>query len=69
MGRKIGTKLGAIKERQRMQQEIVEQFGEEAIQKAIKRLCSKCAQGFCFLCPLTTEGEDCPYFKLKEVKK
>ncbi|GAH46864.1 unnamed protein product, partial [marine sediment metagenome] len=51
---------------ERMQREIEEQFGEEAIQKAKERLCSKCTRRFCSLCPLTTKGEDCPYFKLKE---
>ena len=66
MGRKIGTVRGAVKERQRIRQGILEQFGEEAIQEAIDRLCSKCGRGSCFLCPLTTKGGDCPYFRLKE---
>lgn len=48
---------------------IFDEFGEERIKEAKNRLCSKCFYGFCFLMPLTTKGEDCPYFKLKEVKK
>jgi len=66
MGRKIGTNTGAIKERQRMQQEIEEQFGVEAVQKAMEQWCSVCSEPHCFLCPLTTKGEVCPYFKEKE---
>ena len=69
MGRKIGTKLGAIREQYGMQREIEGQFGEEAIRKATERLCSRCSVPHCFLCPLTTKGEDCPYFELKKVKK
>jgi len=48
---------------------IFEKFGEERIKEAKNRLCSKCSYGFCFLMPLTTKGEDCPYFKPKEVKE
>jgi len=66
MGRKIGSDMGVVRERRKMQQEIEKQFGEEAIQKARERSCSRCSELHCFLYPLTTKGEDCPYFRLKE---
>jgi len=57
------------KERAAMQGKIYERFGEKAILEAQKRLCAKCQVSKCFLLPLTTKGEDCPYFKPKGVEK
>jgi len=69
MGRRIGTVHGAVSERQTIQKEIKERYGEVAIRKARVRLCSECKERNCSLLPLTLKGEDCPYFKPKEVKK
>lgn len=66
MGGRRKNPLAATRELLTLQQEIIEKFGEEAIQEARKRLCSKCKEDSCFLYPITTKGEDCPYFKLKE---
>jgi hypothetical protein len=49
------------------QDEILDEFGEEAVEKARKRLCAKCSWLACSLLPLCLDGSDCPYFKLKEV--
>jgi hypothetical protein len=49
------------------QNEILDEFGEEAVEKARKRLCAKCSLLVCSLLPLCLDGSDCPYFKLKEV--
>ena len=38
-------------------------FGEVCIQKARLRLCARCTVAGCLLIPITTEGEDCPYFQ------
>jgi len=55
-----------VKIRASMQQKIVERFGVEKIYEASERLCSKCVVKCPDLFPITTEGEDCPYFKPKE---
>jgi len=68
MSRQRCNPLAAMKERERMQKEIIEKFGEEAILEARKRLCKECFINCSFLLPLTTEGRDCPYFKQKEAK-
>ena len=54
-----------------MRKTIITKFGQKAIDKAKARLCSHCrfrASNACkTLLPLTTAGEDCPYF-IKESK-
>lgn len=54
--------MGTIREQGIMQKEIRERFGEKAILVARKRLCEKCKALNCSLLPITTRGEDCPYF-------
>ena len=66
MRKKMGSAHGMISERELIQTEIRERWGEEAIREARVRLCSECKEFGCFLLPLTLRGEDCPYFRPKE---
>jgi len=59
----------AVGERQALQKEIRETFGEEAIREAKRRLCLNCSFPCPNLLPITSDGKDCPYFKPREVKK
>jgi len=68
----MGIKEGdfkIIRDRMTVQREIKERFGEDTIKLAKVRLCHRCKLAPCFMLPLTTRGEDCPYFKLKEGKR
>ena len=47
----------------RAQAFIEEKYGREKIEEAKERLCSACALCPCVLLPITTKGEDCPYYK------
>jgi hypothetical protein len=49
------------------QERIVKLYGREAINEASERLCEHCKR-FCngVGLPLTTKGEECPYYALKE---
>ncbi|MBA7710946.1 hypothetical protein ES703_119896 [subsurface metagenome] len=44
---------------------IIKTYGILALKRARERLCQGCSREDCLLLPLTTEGEDCPYFALK----
>lgn len=48
--------------REAMRREIIERFGVKRVGAAYIRLCANCKIRDCFLCPLTTEGKDCPYY-------
>ena len=69
MPKKKGAGLSAIREQERMQEEIRQKFGEEALQEARVRLCSKCYRGSCAFLPIVTDGKDCPYFEERQAKK
>ena len=69
MGRKKDWGTGELRSHIALQAQIYEKFGDEAIEKAKQRLCSKCQYLFCSLLPICTDGSDCPYFKLKEIKE
>lgn len=46
----------------RAQSLIIEKYGKERIEEAKGRLCSACTLCPCVLLPITTKGEDCPYY-------
>jgi len=48
---------------------ILETFGQDNIKKATERLCAHCYRTPCLLFPITSKGEDCPYFWLRETEK
>ncbi|MBA7592335.1 hypothetical protein ES708_34515 [subsurface metagenome] len=55
---------GAAKSRTRTKEEIKKQFGIKVIGAVMLRLCKVCAfKSTCYLYPITTRGDDCPYFK------
>ena len=54
------------KTRLAMREEIIMKFGIKAVGAATIRLCANCAVSNCFLLPLTSTGEDCPYYRVKE---
>jgi len=47
----------------RAQAFIKEKYGKEKIGEAKERLCSACTLCPCVLLPITTKGEECPYYK------
>lgn len=55
-----------------LRHKIISQHGVAAIEKAKERLCDNCNHPFqcsiAHLLPLTTKGEDCPYFDKKEIR-
>ncbi len=60
-----GTKAerGAGAEREVKKAEVRKLFGMRYIGERVKRLCSVCPyRPTCLLYPVTTKGEDCPYF-------
>lgn len=60
-----------IRDRIESQKIILAKFGQEVIGKAEKRLCSHCTMPCMdILYPITTNGEDCPYFvKMRRGRK
>lgn len=54
----------------RLQESILEKYGEEVISRKRFELCGNCTRpdgyGYCSLCPITSTGKDCPYFTRKE---
>lgn len=55
-------------ERVAAQERLRVKYGEAKILEAEKRLCDNCSRQYqCLLLPLTTFGEDCPYFSDKGV--
>lgn len=58
--------LQAKRERQAAINHIINTYGRDRLDNAKVRLCYNCYKGiFCRLLPLTTTGEDCPYFGKK----
>lgn len=51
-----------IDERETLKSRIRAEFGNEAITTARNRLCLYCKYVPCRLLPITSKGEDCPYF-------
>ena len=56
------------------QDRILDKFGYKLINRKRKELCDRCRRRKpkpiisyhgCFLAPITSEGEDCPYFSAK----
>jgi len=43
-------------------QGLIRQKYSDRIGKARQRLCRECKNAPCFLLPITSNGEDCPYF-------
>jgi len=70
MSRLTKNEIATARERIALKEEIRDLDGAKAIKKATKRLCLHCERwSKCFLVPITTKGEDCPYFcRKKEVK-
>ena len=51
-------------DRQKTQSAIIKKYGMTKVDEEKKRLCAICVMGgFCILIPITTTGEDCPYFQ------
>ncbi len=62
-----------------LKKEILESFGDDRLKDAVTRLCQFCKRNNhvfnssnwhdvnCHIIPLTTKGEDCPYFERKDV--
>lgn len=51
-----------------LQKIIIDRFGREIINEKRATLCKNCVdyRKPCWLLPLTSTGEDCPYFKSKK---
>jgi len=58
----------------KIHQEIEERYGEEMLKQAVERLCYHCCKTTsyapsdwrnvtCHMYPITTKGEDCPYYE------
>lgn len=55
-----------LRDIERVKLEIVELFGKGKLGAVIERLCGKCRiRDACRLYPITTKGEDCPYYSPK----
>ncbi len=52
-----------VRERKIMHREIVTRYGAGTVTLTIFRLCDNCGEHPCFLLPITTNGDDCPYYK------
>ena len=64
MTKRKGKGDGAERTRAFAKEEIKKQFGIKVLGKAMLRLCKVCQRkDACLLYPITTRGEDCPYFK------
>lgn len=50
-------------DRELAQKKIREQYGMTTIKSKVAELCDNCEKNPCHLLPITTQGEDCPYFE------
>ena len=56
------------KDREQVQEKIIEKLGSQAIEEARERLCNHCTRRpGCLLLPKCLDGSDCSYFQNSEV--
>ncbi len=66
-GKTLGAKrvMSEAEERGKLQEIILERYGWDYVKEVMGRLCKTCETNSCLLHPVTTKGEDCPYYKEK----
>lgn len=63
MRKAVRTYDKIVYSREAIQKEIRQKYGMLKIRQYENRLCANCQRHDCHLFPITSEGEDCPYFE------